>query len=193
MTKSEQIREILLRRYPCAEIPYGALAEIAREVGSTTELVRQQALKLGMATSVPVSKEVRLCAGGCGTPVGPVKDFCNSCTWIDLPCEECGALVRRQASALANAVEGSRRRHERTGNPLATGRAFCNRECFGRWVSKYRKRNAASGGVRSAPGPEEWHGTVRGYGYLHCRCEACCAANTAYKRAWLARKKAGQA
>lgn len=135
MTKSEQIAEIIRRRYPCQAVPYGALAAIAVEVGCTRELVRQVANRIGAVGRLYASRLQTICSS-CGGPIGigNKSGICRSCKWIELSCAACGQPVRRLASRLAWTNGRPNRANGNTA--IANGRAFCNRSCFGNWLGR---------------------------------------------------------
>ncbi len=130
-TKSYAIDRELLKRFPCAEIPNGEQVKLANEFGVSRELVRRRVAKLRMAR-VPKRRVRRLCARCGERPAYGRSAFCVGCLWIELPCEFCGAPVRRLASRLASRY-GKSQMTPKGEQATYRGRVFCSLRCFGRW------------------------------------------------------------
>ncbi len=113
--------EALLERYPDKRLPYGAAAEVAREVGVSRQLVFTVANRLGYEreSRAPVRK-CRQCNRSTRVQTG----ICARCSprkpqYIEVKCAGCDVMVRRLKSAL-NSQRASRG---------YTGKIFHSREC----------------------------------------------------------------
>ena len=124
MTRTDEIRAAIQRRYPCQEMPYGAAVAMAAEFGVTRQLI---SLVMKNLHTIPV-RSVRIC-GICSQPVrnSNKKGIHIGCRSVELPCAECGAPVRRKTALLAN----------RYGSGRYTGRVFCNYTCVGKYAGQH--------------------------------------------------------
>lgn len=138
--KSEAIRGYLLEHYPCQAVPHGDLTVVADKFGVSRERVRQLANQLGMGR-LQKDRPVLTC-GGCGKvePTG-TKSLCFECRWVELPCNQCGELVRRSAARIA--WRFGRTSQTPHGPAEYTGRVFCNRSCQGAWMGLRNRKRAA--------------------------------------------------
>ena len=133
---SDRIVAALQSRYPCAEIPFGAMAALAAEFGCSRELVRQCAKRLDYS-SVSVKQPKPRCPL-CDAEYAGTRDVCPACAWIVIPCVQCGKPVRRRAAKLAAAM-GTTTGLDCRGKPIThQGRVFCTRQCSGRWSGLHR-------------------------------------------------------
>lgn len=134
MTKTEEIKAVIANRYYCGEYPTGALSDLAIEFGVSRQLVWQIAKSMGLkgpSTNVRRFLPIVLCAV-CGKQIKYQNKtgICQSCRWIELPCVNCGELLKRSANNLA------KRNGKSTNRGTYTGRVFCNQKCFYQWVGK---------------------------------------------------------
>lgn len=121
-----RILAVLEERYPCKLAPRGTWRALGKEIGVSGERVRQVATEAGWSL-VPRPPRLYQCA--CGRVQRSAR-LCNDCRWVELPCEECGMPQKLSAATLAT------RTAHHPGPFKYTGRVFCNRSCFGRWVGK---------------------------------------------------------
>lgn len=118
----EAIRRMAAERYPCQAIPYGAMAEIAKELGCSRQRV---VTVLGAYERGRADRARTYCACGKELP-NRQRALCLECRFVTLPCGECGSGVRRSAAALATKAK--------TYGERFTGIVFCNRECRDRYA-----------------------------------------------------------
>ena len=137
--KAIAIAEALQRRYPCAALPTGALTDIGVEFGVSRQYVSQIASHIGVipGQSGPRHPRPRRFCGSCGTELsrGSKATTCRACTWVEIECSNCNALVRRSASTFARNMQRAAQFPDGTQGAYQ-GRAFCNRSCFGSWTAK---------------------------------------------------------
>ncbi len=101
--------------------------------------------------------------------------LCRECKWIDIACENCGTLVRRLASSHVWRMGRTVTWGDNTAT--YTGRAFCNRRCYGMWAGHNNLKPIK-------------HGTRYAYTGRGCRCEECHEAYRASNRqAYLLQKE----
>jgi hypothetical protein len=123
-TSRERTIAILQDRFPCRRAPHGTWDRIAKELGVSGERVRQFAVDAGWSV-FRVGRPMYQCA--CGRTQQSAK-LCSACRYVELPCEQCGKPQRRSAETLAWRVAKFPRPQR------YSGRVFCGRSCFGRWV-----------------------------------------------------------
>lgn len=149
-TKGDLVREHLIKHYPCAALPLGALSEIAAQFGVTRERVRQIAVGLGYPGWHSQSPEQRVILGkmgrklciSCGKPYGRGRYAedrigrirCEECRWTEVSCTECGKLKRVRTSRYLSSI--GRTNKVGSGAATYTGAQFCNRVCFGRYIAR---------------------------------------------------------
>lgn len=124
-SRTIEIRNYLLKTYPCAEIPQGDLAAIGLKFGVTREWIRQQAKILGMLSGVSRRPH---CAG-CGKIMEnkTKAEFCYACRWMEIPCDTCGKLIRRRIAEVAYRTLQEKRPQKYW---------FCNNSCKGSHAGK---------------------------------------------------------
>lgn len=187
MTASEEIRQAILKRWPCQAVPRGTQRALAREFGVSPELVRLQLNRLGYQPTAPVDRDIYLCID-CGKEVtAKARDGrCPACrkkaNLLDLICDHCGKTFQRTLSERTNAM----------GNPNHNGGTFCSRKCFHAWqgphMSEVRKERHWRSGWAARPAKPYVHGERRTYNN-GCRCEPCRAARHSYDLERKARKE----
>lgn len=152
MTKTEQARQLLLERYPCQELPAGALTEIAKEVGCSRNLVSQVSLALGMTGT---TRKPRPICASCSAEMtlGSKELLCRACKRITVLCDYCEAPIEILASTVVARSSGR-----------YTGLRFCSRPC----MSAYRREHS----IGRPRDPNLPHGTSGMY-RRGCRCEEC--------------------
>lgn len=188
------IRDELLRRFPCQEVPPNTWTELAAKYGVTRERVRQIAVRYGMKINRALgAKPIYVCP--CGAQVSREGILCRECRWVTLPCGACGGPVRRLARSLAYPSRTETRVRGVAGTAAYSGRVFCNRQCFGRWVGinagfHAHPENANLGGGKPGQRKPTVHGTMNAYSNRGCRCDECKAAMRDYSREARARKAA---
>ena len=150
-TKGDLVREHLIKHYPCAALPLGALTDIAAQFGVTRERVRQIAVGLGYPgwrSQTPERRVIRgkmgrnLCPS-CGKPWGTARypedrigsTRCEACRWTEVACTECGK-PKRVRTAHYLWIIGKTRPVGKTADATYTGAQFCNRVCFGRYIAR---------------------------------------------------------
>lgn len=137
----QRVLEIAARRFPCGELPRNVMKEIAEEAGCTKEYVRQVLrLELGMPY---IAKPQRVCKD-CGAPPQPHSSRCLDCAMPPRACDECGVVFRRPRGLVLRSASGYT-----TNFGTYTGRAYCSRNCVGKWAAKNHgfgspRRRAAS-------------------------------------------------
>ena len=134
------ILDALRTRYPCEALPFGALTSLGVEFGVTMERVRQVAVAHGFAGPGRGSRHAphRVCAS-CGMPMwNKAKSaVCRACGWIDVSCEQCGKPKRVPASRIASNINRAPTLVPSGTMASYTGRVFCDRHCFGRWLGEH--------------------------------------------------------
>ena len=166
-TKSDLIRETLRRRYPCADIPYGASKELAGELGVSRELVRQIVAKMHFVVAASVGYQCIDC--GKPRPGHKGERRCLACykanNRIELPCAWCGKPKTVVIGMFVGRFNAPSEKGRYKGN------VFCDRVCHGQWLGYHpNKRKHVTA-----------HGTNAEYQY-GCRCRACKDAVAAYQR-----------
>lgn len=128
VTKTDEIREYLVRHYPCAEVPYGTLALIGERFGVSREWVRQVAAKLNYVQSHPYRQKL-ICLD-CGGAKRDTAERCRACLsasrWLTLTCDNpaCGKEFKKRLSLVKrDTAVGSKGR--------TTQDACCSRACAG--------------------------------------------------------------
>jgi len=135
MSKKAEILAELGRRYPCQAIPTGGLKDVGQKFGVTREYVRQIARQANYGR---IFKSGTVCPM-CGGTKMRASQWCQACysasKYVELPCNYCGAPVRRLASQL---VAGINQKPQRTPTGLAvrSGNVYCNRTCLGHWLAE---------------------------------------------------------
>ena len=124
----------LQRRYPCQALPHGAQAELAQQFGVSHEWIRQVANKYGLTGRIS-TRTITVC-GGCGKEMAnKVRGICTACRRVELPCANCGKPKSVLASTLAARINASEKRAA-AGQPVYTGRVYCDRKCYGQWFGR---------------------------------------------------------
>lgn len=128
VSKSDEIREYLLKHYPCQAIPHGHLTEIGEKFGVSRELVRQVANKNGLSGRFYLEGQRPECID-CGrkfTVKNPKFPRCAACrakaNMLELTCDECGAIFQRPLH-----VQRAAQMHKASTN----GFIYCSRRCLG--------------------------------------------------------------
>lgn len=156
MTKTEQARELLLKRYPCQELPSGAISDVAREVGCSRNLVSMIAMALGLVAAKGGRRILPrpLCAS-CGSKMshGAKSLLCGACKYITVLCAHCESPITMLATRVVLYSSGR-----------YSGLRFCNRTC----MAEYRHEH----NIGRPRDPNLPHGTSGMY-RRGCRCEEC--------------------
>jgi len=136
MNKTEAIQKVVAARYPCQELPRGALTAIADELGCTRELVRQVAGKMGYGTNLPNQGAVVLCSE-CGEPLSASaarKAIEGTGGWgyhtrcapkIESECEWCGKRLLTPVFYVTSRMSAP----SQAGRYHTAVRRFCSRKC----------------------------------------------------------------
>lgn len=134
-TKSDLIREVLRRRYPCQEIPQGHLTKIGQEFGVTRELVRQVARKMNIGWQPNRVTKRRLCKAGCGEVPDKKMLYCDGCREIPVSCSVCGTVFRLPRNQFLKRLAPNLTNWNSTGRRIRE-EWFCSRACSGSFVGK---------------------------------------------------------
>ena len=132
-----RIERLLDERSTSGVAPAGTYSDIAREIGVTPQWVSSVARTLGWKTGPRPVRRPPCHQCVCGR-VQRSSRLCPECAVVELPCEGCGVPVRRSATTLAKLVAYGP--HSVGNGRMAgyTGRVFCGRPCFGRWMGSLR-------------------------------------------------------
>lgn len=179
--RTAQITAALLAVAVDGVVPVGTDSRVAKEIGRSSERVRQVRKSLGLYhTRLP-----RYGCAECGRPFsGRVQrkmrlgvasqPLCGSCRrYIPVACDVCGIIAMKDAQNLI---------FRRNKDPrYITGGQFCSRQCFGRWAGKHQGWGNPAHPIhhmqKRAHVPR--HGTFSEYSNYGCRCPECKAAQHA--------------
>lgn len=153
-SKAPAIAGYLAAHYPCEALPLGALSDVGTIFGVTRERVRQIAKAGGFVAWRDQDPAVRVYPKGrtgyilcrdCFKPTGRrvrgadriSRTRCADCRTIAVVCTYCGTpKLISTTTYLAHMREPAKPTPD---GKLAkyTGRTFCNRSCFGRWIAEH--------------------------------------------------------
>lgn len=157
MNATAEILAHLQSHYPCEALPFGTLTKVGTMFGVTRQRVQQIAVANGFVGYNSQMPEVRVVPGRMGRLLCPdcgnempnrdqhiaqdrvSKKRCDSCRWTLVSCSDCGKPVRRLTSSLISRIDEATTRNA-AGRPVYTGRAFCDRACFGRYIGKRKRK-----------------------------------------------------
>lgn len=105
--------------------PCVSLQTIGDHYGISRERVRKIIERAGEHKSHARRLPIFLCAL-CEKPTESKGGICIRCRWVELPCVNCGEMVRRRTASLTYPSRQQRYK----------GRVFCDRHCFYSWSGR---------------------------------------------------------
>lgn len=130
MSTMQSLRVALRERYPEKKIPYGEQAKLAREFKCTRALVNKVARSLEFESFI--EEKLPPQCSECERP-SIRGGLCSYHLRVHLRCNLCGAPVSRLRSEYNNRLKSDR----------YTGKVYCDRTCFGRYIGRKNKKVTA--------------------------------------------------